>query len=34
MIEKWHVDIDKVKTDIMKDIIELNEFLTEVETGE
>jgi len=33
MIEKWHVDIDKVKADIMKDIEELNGFLTEVEAG-
>lgn len=34
MIEKWHVDIDKVKADIMKDIEELTAFLTEVEAGE
>jgi hypothetical protein len=34
MIEKWHVDIDKVKADIMKDIEELTGFLTEVEPGE
>ena len=34
MVEKWHVDIDKVKADIMKDIEELNGFLAEVETGE
>jgi hypothetical protein len=34
MIEKWHVDIDKVKADIMTDIEELNGFLAEVETGE
>jgi hypothetical protein len=34
MIEKWHVDIDKVKADIMADIIKLEEHLVKVEAGE
>jgi hypothetical protein len=34
MIEKWHVDIDRVKADIMEDIIKLEEHLVKVEAGE
>jgi hypothetical protein len=34
MIEKWHVDIDKVKADIMDDIVYLEEQLAKIEAGE
>lgn len=34
MIEKWNVDIDKVKSDISEDLKGLQELLQKVESGE
>lgn len=31
MVEKWHVDVDQIKEDLMKDIVELKELLRKAE---
>lgn len=31
MVEKWHVDVDQIKADLMKDITELKELLRKAE---